>query len=167
MTYNEMYDDEVALQWASITKLTRNLFLAAAIPVLVYRNAIAEVAAKGTTSAAAAGMNVSGLARNLYKHTPGFIYGFIGMSALRSIGDATAKSSGSAFGLIAKEEWKAATSGVRLVVEMVVARLPTTFADFRALLLLWLMLAFEPFKHAQPQTTDAHHPTTHHLTIPP
>ena len=30
MTYNEMYDDEVALQWASITKLTRNLFLAAA-----------------------------------------------------------------------------------------------------------------------------------------
>ena len=94
-----MYGDEVALQWASITKLTRNLFLAAAIPVLVYRNAVAEAAASATASATAsaaatAGLGgASGLLRNVYKHTPGFVYGFIGMSALRSIGDATSKSS--------------------------------------------------------------------------
>ena len=121
MTYKEMYGDEVALQWASITKLTRNLFLAAAIPVLVYRNAVAEAAASATASATAsaaatAGLGgASGLLRNVYKHTPGFVYGFIGMSALRSIGDATSKSSsdGAAFGgMLSKEQWKAATSCV-------------------------------------------------------
>ena len=119
MTYREMYGDDVALQWASITKLTRNLFLAGAIPILVYRNAIAEAATSASTTAvsaaATAGFGASGLLRNVYKHTPGFVYGFIGMSALRSIGDATSKSSsdGAAFGgALSKEQWKSATSGL-------------------------------------------------------
>ena len=39
LTYKEVFDDEVALQTATVTKLTRNMFLAAAIPYLTYQHA--------------------------------------------------------------------------------------------------------------------------------
>lgn len=36
MTYAQMYNDEVALKVAAVTKLTRNMFLAAVIPGLTW-----------------------------------------------------------------------------------------------------------------------------------
>ena len=39
LTYAEMYQDEVAFKVAAVTKLMRNAFLAAVIPLLTYLNA--------------------------------------------------------------------------------------------------------------------------------
>src|SRR5688500_13650404 len=36
LTYRQMYDDDVVLRVATVTKLTRNLFLAAVIPLLAW-----------------------------------------------------------------------------------------------------------------------------------
>lgn len=52
LTYAEMYQDEVALKVAAVTKLIRNLFLAAVIPGLTYLNAKQVAAAAGGKGAA-------------------------------------------------------------------------------------------------------------------
>jgi uncharacterized membrane protein YadS len=82
MAYKEIFHDERVLQAATVTKLTRNLFLAAIVPLLSYlyfqtvdrRNSSAKV--------------------DVYKLFPMFVLGFIGMAVFRSIGDVVWNSTG-------------------------------------------------------------------------
>ena len=96
LTYKEVFDDEVALQTATVTKLTRNMFLAAAIPYLTYQHA------KDVATAEAGGKAPSKM--SLLKKSS-FVLGFIAMSGLRSVGDFSA-ADGVIFGVLDQNTWK-------------------------------------------------------------
>lgn len=99
LTYKQLHHDDVAFRAATVTKLTRNLFLAVVVPLLAFyhlrRSEHAVPAADGR-------IRISGL-------LPVFVLGFIGMALLRSVGDATLPS-GRALGLFDAAAWKALTT---------------------------------------------------------
>jgi uncharacterized integral membrane protein (TIGR00698 family) len=107
VSYREVFQDEAAMQVATVTKLTRNVFLVAVVPVLGFVHARRRGAA--------------GPARRvgIAKLFPLFVLGFLAMAVLRSIGDAGARG-GSAFGVLAPSEWTGVT---RLVGERVAGAL--------------------------------------------
>ncbi len=75
MAYREVFQDERVLQAATVTKLTRNLFLAAVVPLLSYYH-LRQSERAGSGKKVDAG-----------KLFPVFVLGFVGMAILRSIGD--------------------------------------------------------------------------------
>jgi uncharacterized integral membrane protein (TIGR00698 family) len=86
MAYKETFDDDVALKVAAITKLTRNLGLAIAIPGLTYFHAMEEKKNAEESNQEPIGDSISGL--NTFKqYVPNFLIAFIAMSSLRSCGD--------------------------------------------------------------------------------
>ena len=95
LTYAECYGEEAALKVAAVTKLSRNLLLAAVLPYLSYAT---------TTVRGATGPRLS--AAELWKHTPGFVLAFLGAVAVRTAGDAGVASSGAAFGLLDQVQWQ-------------------------------------------------------------
>lgn len=97
LTYKEVFNDEVVLKAATVTKLTRNLFLAVVVPLLSFL-----YLRQGHTD----GMKVK-----VTKLLPAFVLGFIGMAMLRSIGDATLQS-GAAFGIWTAPVWEGLTKSV-------------------------------------------------------
>ncbi len=99
LTYKEVYQDETALKVATVTKLTRNLFLAAVIPLLAF-----YYLKKQSQSETQESMNIR-------KLLPAFVLGFVIMAILRSIGDATLQN-GAAFGVLNSESWKALTAQI-------------------------------------------------------
>lgn len=90
MSYKEIYGEEMALKAAAITKLTRNLGLALAIPGLSYMHASSIPNNKDTDVAAKSDVKetMSGLV-TFQKYVPPFLIAFLGMSTIRSIGDYT------------------------------------------------------------------------------
>jgi uncharacterized membrane protein YadS len=106
LTYRQMYGDDIVLRVATVTKLTRNLFLAAVIPLLTWMHL-------RSTAGAMPGRAHTGW-RAL---VPMFVIGFVGMAIVRTIGDATLQSSGAAFGVWDGTAWP---------------RLPTQLGDFWA-----------------------------------
>jgi len=91
MSYNDTFDDEVALKMATVTKLTRNFGLALAIPAMTFAHAIQRGDSKtiqtiNTTNTGVDKETISGLA-SFQKYVPNFLVAFLGMSALRSGGD--------------------------------------------------------------------------------
>ena len=95
MSYRDTFDDEVALKVAAITKLTRNLGLAVAIPGLTYLHAKEkqqqqqqqqEQQLDDKTKPMVIGDSISGL-NTFQKYVPTFLIAFIGMASLRSTGD--------------------------------------------------------------------------------
>ena len=127
LTYKQVYGDDVVLRVATVTKLTRNIFLAVVIPLLTWMH---------MRSSAAVGSGGVGAVTTL---VPGFVAGFLGMAILRSIGDATLSSSGAAFGLLSAESWASVTkdlgdfwaSQVLLGTAMAAVGLSTNFAVFK------------------------------------
>ena len=77
LTYQQVFADDVVLRVATVTKLTRNLFLAAVVPYLAWQHA------RDRGSAAAPGARPASWSTYL----PAFILGFVAMAILRSIGD--------------------------------------------------------------------------------
>lgn len=135
LSYREVFDDEAAMKIATITKLTRNVFLVAVVPVLawVYRR----------KTAGAGGGKVE--LRRLF---PLFVAGFLAMAVVRSIGDWTLRD-GAAFGLFGAEGWTRVTKLVGdqiayyvLGAAMACVGLSTRLASFRGLGLrpVWLGL---------------------------
>jgi len=96
LTYKQVYGDDIVLRVATVTKLTRNLFLAVVIPLLTWMHMRSNAVGSG---------GIGGVVSLV----PGFVAGFIGMAILRSIGDATLASSGAAFGLLSAESWASVT----------------------------------------------------------
>jgi uncharacterized integral membrane protein (TIGR00698 family) len=97
LAYRQMHHDEVAFQAATITKLTRNLFLAAVIPLAAWNHRRSGAATTPGSVARPAPL------------VPLFVAGFVGMSVLRSLGDA-ALPGGRALGMFGAEAWKSLTS---------------------------------------------------------
>jgi len=87
LTYKERYEDEATFETAAVTKLTRNLSLAVAIPALA-----AGVASRDGSKNLWRG--------NMRKAVPPFLLAFLAVSVARSVGDAAFE------GAAAKTQWR-------------------------------------------------------------
>jgi uncharacterized integral membrane protein (TIGR00698 family) len=98
LMYNQIYDMPKVIDIATITKLTRNVFIIAVVPLLSYyyinkaKNNNENEATKKTPK--------------LLKLIPLFVIGFLLMSIVRTIGDAGISNSGTAWGLLNADQWK-------------------------------------------------------------
>jgi uncharacterized integral membrane protein (TIGR00698 family) len=101
LTYRQVYGDEVVLRTATVTKLTRNLFLAAVIPLLSWWHARESGAQPGAARTA-----------HWTQHIPGFVVGFLLMAVVRSAGDYSLGTTGAALGLFDAAAWTRATATV-------------------------------------------------------
>ncbi len=127
MTYKEVFNDDTVLQAATVTKLTRNLFLAVVVPLLSFLHLRRADSQDGSR------VKVSPL-----KLFPLFVIGFLGMSLLRSVGDFTL-AGGLAFGVLDRSTWSVLTETIGNVVAsryllgtaMAGVGLGTTFSVFR------------------------------------
>lgn len=135
LTYREVFASDAAFEAATVTKLTRNLFLAIVVPLLValyhrQKQAGAEQAARRV---------------KLTKLLPLFVLGFVGLAVLRSVGDATL-AGGRALGLFDAQQWRALVAqvgdvwGARYLLgtAMAAVGLNTSFTVFRG-------VGFRPF----------------------
>lgn len=100
LTYKQLYADDVVLRVATVTKLTRNLFLAAVIPFLTWMH-LRRTHQPGTARQRRTSWTAL---------VPAFVVGFVVMAILRSIGDATLTSNGAAFGIWSTTEWSRLTN---------------------------------------------------------
>lgn len=127
LTYRQIYGDEVVLQVATVTKLTRNLCLAGVIPLLTWMHLRGQASAGPRPP-----MRWTTL-------VPLFVIGFVAMAGVRTIGDATLQSGGAAYGLWDASAWSGLTnwigdfwaSRVFLGTAMAAVGLNTSFAVFK------------------------------------
>lgn len=96
MSYDQLFQDERALQVATVAKLTRNTLLVAVVPLLGWL-----ASREATTS--------GGVSPGWRKLFPTFVLGFLGMAILRSAGDAGLAGGGRALGLLEAADWKTLT----------------------------------------------------------
>ncbi len=101
LTYQEMFHDDLAFKAATVTKLTRNLFLAAVVPLLAIYFARQQVQEAGMPAKKV----------DIGKLFPLFVIGFVVAAVVRSVGDATLES-GFAFGLFDASTWKMLTKQI-------------------------------------------------------
>jgi uncharacterized integral membrane protein (TIGR00698 family) len=128
LTYKQVYADDVVLRVATVTKLTRNIFLAAVIPLLTWMH-IRDTSAAGGVKKQTKWTSL----------IPGFVVGFVAMAVVRSVGDATLGSGGAAFGVWSAASWAAITkqlgdywaSQILLGTAMAAVGLNTNFAVFK------------------------------------
>lgn len=131
LAYKEVFRDDVAFQAATVTKLTRNLFLAVVVPLMAFyylRRQQANGEGEGDSRV------------NVAKLFPMFVLGFLAMALVRSVGDATL-GGGAAFGVWSAEGWKALTTTIGeqwgsrylLGTAMAAVGLGTSFSVFKGL----------------------------------
>lgn len=99
LIYDQMYDMEKVINVATVTKLTRNLFIIVIIPFvsyLYYKNA--------NKSHLSNESNKTQLPK-WYTFIPGFVIAFLLFSLLRTIGDVTLDNFGLAFNLLSQAAW--------------------------------------------------------------
>lgn len=126
--YADMFSQPIALDVATITKLVRNVFMAGVIPFMAIY--YARKANDGS---------FEGKKTSFTKLFPVFIFGFLAMASIRSIGDAGINSSGLAFGVIGESIWPALIdfienwAGIFLVVALAGVGLSTDFHSFKSL----------------------------------
>jgi uncharacterized integral membrane protein (TIGR00698 family) len=97
LIYSQIFDSAVVVDVATITKLTRNVFIIAVVPFisfLFFRNSAKN------------GSGKAGTLPKWYKLFPVFILGFLFLSLMRTVGDATLSSAGAAFGMLSPSAWE-------------------------------------------------------------
>jgi len=127
LSYSQVFGDELAMKVATMTKLTRNVFLVGVVPLLAFQAARRQ----GTERKQV----------NLAKLFPLFVLGFAAMAVVRSLGDAgLGGHSARAFGLWNSESWKVFTKTVgetisygALGTAMAGVGLTTSLTTFRVL----------------------------------
>ncbi len=97
LMYGQMYDMEKVVDVATVTKLTRNLFIIAVIPLVSF------LFFKNKDENGEGGNNEL---PKWYKLVPLFVIGFLVLALLRTIGDVTLTNNGSAFGLFKESTWQ-------------------------------------------------------------
>jgi uncharacterized integral membrane protein (TIGR00698 family) len=123
--YADVFSAPLALDTATVTKLVRNVFMAAVIPFMAFYYARQSQAEGKKTS--------------ITKLLPLFVLGFLIMAALRSIGDAMVNAGGNAYGLWDAEAWKAFYDTIKnwagnlLVIALAAVGLSTDFRSFKGL----------------------------------
>jgi uncharacterized integral membrane protein (TIGR00698 family) len=130
LIYSQMYDYEKVVDVATVTKLTRNLFIIAVIPFVSY------LFFKGTKKHA----NEEQTIPKWYKLIPLFVIGFLLLALMRTIGDLTVANTDSAFGFLSKSAWEgfygswsSFSSTYLLGIAMAGVGLSTNFAVFKGL----------------------------------
>jgi uncharacterized integral membrane protein (TIGR00698 family) len=98
LSYKEIFRDEAAFRVATVTKLTRNVFLVGVVPLLAYLHA------KRTGHA--------GRRVNVAKLFPLFVLGFLAMAIVRSIGDAGLAARGLAFSVWNAAGWSSLVKAI-------------------------------------------------------
>ncbi len=139
LTYTQLYADDVVLRTATVTKLTRNIFLAAVIPVLTWMHARDRRARTGQGAPTHGGAGAAATGSSWMRYIPGFVLGFLAMAVVRTVGDAMLGRSMMAYGLFEAPDWKAVTdlvgdsvaSRVLLGTAMAAVGLSTSFTVFR------------------------------------
>ncbi|MBW2279688.1 MAG: putative sulfate exporter family transporter [Deltaproteobacteria bacterium] len=124
LVYVQQFGAPAALDTATVTKLVRNLFMLGVIPLVavMYHRGDPEGPRR--------------LIRPRFSQAvPLFVFGFVAMTAVRSVGDL----GDSAFGVLSHETWKAGISGTGrlaslcLIVAMASVGLGTSFSRLRTL----------------------------------
>lgn len=138
LIYDQLFDMEKVVDVATVTKLTRNLFIIAVIPLisyLFYKNKDVRESTSQSPS--------------WYKLIPLFVIGFLLLALLRTLGDVTVASYDKAFGLIQPNMWEYIyTSGSSigstylLGTAMAAVGLSTDFKRFRGLGIKPLLIGF-------------------------
>jgi uncharacterized membrane protein YadS len=130
LIYSQMYDYEKVVDVATVTKLTRNLFIIAVIPF------VSNLFFKGTKKHA----NEEQTIPKWYKLIPLFVIGFLLLALMRTIGDLTVANTDSAFGFLSKSAWEgfygswsSFSSTYLLGIAMAGVGLSTNFAVFKGL----------------------------------
>ena len=128
LSYKELFHDETALKVATVTKLTRNLFLAAVVPLLAYFHARRR------------GRQEGGRRIRIASLFPLFVLGFVAMAIFRSVGDGMLARGSAAWGVWSAQAWVelAKTLGeswstAALATAMAGVGLTTRFSVFRGL----------------------------------
>ncbi len=127
--YADIFSQTVTLDVATVAKLVRNVFMAFVIPFMAYYYA----------SQSEYVSQVKGQKTSIFKLLPMFILGFLGMAALRSIGDAGLNSGEAAFGLWSEPTWGGIIASIKswaeilLVVALSGVGLSTNFRSIKAL----------------------------------
>ena len=126
--YADIFSQPTALDVATITKLVRNVFMAVVIPF------IALYYARKSRDG-----NFKGEKTSFTKLFPVFIFGFLAMAVLRSLGDAGINAGGQAFGILEADVWSDVIVLIKnwaeicLVVALAGVGLSTNFHSFKAL----------------------------------
>lgn len=97
LIYQQFFDMKEVVDVATVTKLTRNLFIILIIPFvsyLYYKNANQK------------NENEMKKLPKWYTFIPLFVIGFLFLAFLRTVGDATIENSGNAFGLLQPTTWE-------------------------------------------------------------
>lgn len=95
LIFSQMYDLDKVIDVATVTKLTRNLFMIVVIPIVAYFFYKNIDKGKETQSLP-----------KWYKLIPGFVIGFLLLAFVRTIGDITVTNSGTAFGFLQLATWE-------------------------------------------------------------
>jgi uncharacterized membrane protein YadS len=95
LSFRELFGDERAFEVATVTKLTRNVFLAAVVPGLAFFHGRRVGKTGGRVE--------------IRKYFPLFVLGFLAMAIARSLGDAGVVRGGLAFGAWDGETWNRLT----------------------------------------------------------
>src|SRR5690625_3493905 len=100
LIYDQLFQTEAVVEAATVTKLTRNLFIVAIIPLVSYlffKNTVKKIGEDGTGKT---------FLPKWYTFIPLFVIGFLILSFVRTIGDATLENAGTALGLFAQDTWE-------------------------------------------------------------
>jgi len=129
LVFADVFSLPRALDVATVTKLVRNVFMAAVIPLMALYYA----------RRAAGQDEFAGKKTSFAKLLPLFIVGFLALAVVRSIGDAGINAGSNAFGLWDGAAWKGIYSFVKtwavnlLVVALAGVGLSTSFRTFKGL----------------------------------
>jgi uncharacterized integral membrane protein (TIGR00698 family) len=130
LVYAETFAKPQALNVATITKLVRNVFMVAVIPLMAFHYTRNQKAAEGS---------IASKKINITRLLPVFVLGFLFCALLRSIGDMTLNTTGAAFGFLDGAPWKGTYSFIKtwavnlLVVALAGVGLNTRFRLLRGL----------------------------------
>jgi uncharacterized membrane protein YadS len=134
LIYDQFFQTQTVVDVATVTKLTRNLFIIAIIPLVSYLF-FKNTSRKNTEE--------TGKEKQLpkwYTFIPLFVIGFLLLSFVRTIGDITLENMGSAFGLFGQGTWEgiysnASSFGTTYLLGMAMAGvgLSTNFAAFKGI----------------------------------
>jgi uncharacterized integral membrane protein (TIGR00698 family) len=125
--YADVFSAPLALDTATVTKLVRNVFMAAVIPFMAFYYARKTQDESSRTTI------------NVLKLLPLFVVGFLIVAVIRSVGDAGVNSGGNAFGLWDDAAWTdihgfiKTWAGNLLVVALAAVGLSTDFRTFKGL----------------------------------
>src|SRR5690625_4453976 len=100
LIYDQFFQTQEVVDVATVTKLTRNLFIIAIIPLVSY------LFFKNTSKKNTEGNREEKQLPKWYKFIPLFVIGFLLLSLVRTVGDVTMENTGFAFGFLQQSTWE-------------------------------------------------------------